>query len=340
MKYSLVELAPVADGATKHDALQTALASAPEAEKLGYHRIWYAEHHNTAAFAAQDPATLIALAANATGSIRVGSGAVLLNHYSPFSVAERFLQLEALFPGRIDLGLGRATAGQVVDAALQRDRSSRRQDDYASQVQEILAYYYDAFAADHPFVSIEMTGAIPTRPEVWVLGSSGSSAGFAGQLGLGYVFAGFINPRTALPALDAHKEKFDVTPYGPDRREAILALNMVGADTEEEAKRLTWPARMMFQRLKSGMDPHVPTLAEAESQLPLTGKMLSSTFDGTTIPEQLAGTAESLRQQLQDIVDRTGATEIMVQDMLVDHDERSRSREIIAEAVAGVNATA
>ncbi|WP_297007985.1 MsnO8 family LLM class oxidoreductase [uncultured Corynebacterium sp.] len=338
MRYSLVELGPVRQGSGKHDALEAALAAATEAERLGYHRIWYAEHHNSSTFASQDPVSLIALAARETSTIRVGSGAVLLNHYSPFSVAERFLQLEALFPGRIDLGLGRATGGPVVDAALQRDRSSQRVDDYAQQVQEILAYYYDAFAVNHPFVSIEMATGVPGRPQVWVLGSSGSSAGFAGQLGLGYVFAGFINPRTAEDALAAHRSQFTASAFGPSEREAILALNMVGGATEEEARRRTWPARLMHRRLRSGQEPWVSTVAEAEAQLPLTDRMLSGHVGASGIPMQVCGTVESLRSQVQELVERTGATEVMVQDMLVDAGERSESRAVIAEALAGVDA--
>lgn len=130
MKLSLVELAPVAPGSDKPQALNDALDAARQAEDLGYHRIWYAEHHDTAGLAAQAPEILIALAARATSHIRVGSGAVLLNHYSPYKVAETFLQLEALAPGRIDLGLGRATAGPLIDLALRRDRGAAPVDDY------------------------------------------------------------------------------------------------------------------------------------------------------------------------------------------------------------------
>ncbi|MGA9520469.1 MAG: MsnO8 family LLM class oxidoreductase [Myxococcaceae bacterium] len=332
----MVELAPVTPGGTKHEALHTALRSAEEAEALGYHRIWYAEHHNTAGYAAQDPATLIALAAQRTRNIRVGSGTVLLNHYSPFSVAERFLQLEALTPGRIDLGLGRATTGPLVDAALRRDRSCRPVDDFSSQVQEILAYYHHAFEPGHPFTSIDITAGVEGTPEVWILGSSGNSAGLAGQLGLGYAFSGFINPPMAAAGLQTHRERFRVTPFGPAGHEAILALNIVAADDEETAHRLTWPARGLFHRLSSGQEAITPTLAEAEATLSPALKDESSRFEGSTIPRQLSGTVQTLRSQLEGIVRLTGATEIMVQDMLVDHELRSRSRERVAEAIAGI----
>lgn len=337
MKYSLVELAPVGPSGSKHEALHAAIRAAREAEELGYHRIWYAEHHATAGYASQDPVSLIALATRETERIRVGSGAVLLNHYSPFSVAERFLQLEALTPGRIDLGLGWATGGPLIDAALQRDRNSQPMDDFAQQVQEILAYYHQAFDPEHPFASIDLTAGIAGAPEVWILGSSGNSAGLAGGLGLGYVFAGFINPGTALPALEAHRTSFRPTPFGSERRRNILALNIVAADDEDTAHRLTWPARLLWRRLSArGQRVTTPTLAEAEAELPPEVKNQPSTFDGVTIPSQLSGTAATLREQLEKLVDVTGATEIMVQDMLIDPDLRSRSRELIAEAISGV----
>ncbi|MCG2621240.1 MsnO8 family LLM class oxidoreductase [Arthrobacter sp. I2-34] len=338
MKYSLVELAPVAHNGSKREALHAAVRAAREADELGYERIWYAEHHHTVGYAAQDPVSLIALAARETERIRVGSGAVLLNHYSPFSIAERFLQLEALTPGRIDLGLGRATAGPLIDAALRRDRNSRPQDDFSHQVQEILAYYHHGFGPDHPFSPINLTAGMETVPDVWVLGSSGNSAALAGSLGLGYAFAGFINPGTAVAALDAHRESFQSTPFGTAQRNTMLALNIVAADDEDTAHRLTWPARLLWRRVAaSGQAATTPTLAQAEAELPLDAKQQSSTFDGKTIPAQISGSPDTLKTQLEKLVEATGATEIMIQDMLIDPDLRSRSRALIAEAITRVD---
>lgn len=150
MKLSLVELATVAPGGDKPQALQDAVNAARQAEDLGYHRIWYAEHHDAASAASSAPEILIALAAHTTSRIRVGSGAVLLNHYSPYKVAETFLQLEALAPGRIDLGLGRATTGPVSDLALRRDRDTPPADDFELQVQEILAHFDRRFLPTTP----------------------------------------------------------------------------------------------------------------------------------------------------------------------------------------------
>lgn len=322
MKYSLVELAPVRSGQTKHEALHTALAAAREAEELGYHRIWYAEHNHTASLASQDPATLIALAAARTDRIRVGSGAVLLNHHRPFHVAERFQQLEALTPERIDLGLGRATAGPLVPATAPT---------FADQVRELRAHQQRTFPPDHPFATTDITAGIATLPEVWLLGSSGGSAQLAGELGLGYVFAGFINPGRSVDSLRAHRDSFR-----GDNYRAMISLNVVAADDPASAHRLTWPARAVTQLRLTGQEKFVPTLNQAEQVLSPVAKDQPSHFDGTTIPRQLAGTVDTLRTQLAGIVELTGATELMIQDILVDDTERTRSRELIAQAITGI----
>lgn len=322
MKYSLVELAPVHPGGTKHEALEMAVGAATEAENFGYHRIWYAEHNHTASLASQDPATLIALAARRTGRIRVGSGAVLLNHHRPFHVAERFQQLEALTPGRIDLGLGRATAGPLVPATAPT---------FAKQVRELRSHQQRTFPPDHPFATTDITAGIETLPEVWLLGSSGGSAELAGELGLGYVFAGFINPAMAVESLRAHRASFRGENY-----RAMISLNVVAGDDLASAHRLTWPARAVKQLRLTGQEKFIPTLDQATQVLSQVAKDQPSHFDGTIIPRQLSGTVDTLRAQLADIVELTGATEIMIQDMLVDNAERTRSRELIAQAIAGI----
>ncbi|MEU7815940.1 MsnO8 family LLM class oxidoreductase [Pseudonocardia sp. NPDC049154] len=333
MRYSLVELAPVAPGAGKHAALEHALAAAEEAEALGYHRFWYAEHHHTTGYAAQDPAPLVAVASRRTSRIRLGSGAVLLNHYSPYSVAERFLMLEALAPGRIDLGLGRSSAGPPIDHALRRDRRGMPVDDFFSQVAEIVGYYHHTFDTGHPYASIDLTRRVEGVPEVWVLGSSGGSAALAGGLGLGYAFGSHINPAMTGAALEQYRQSYVAKPYGPQAPSVMLTLNIVAADDEDLAHRLTWPARAL--RIL-GRERPVPTLAQATAELDALQKAQPSTVRDGVVPPQVSGTPESLRAQLEPLVRETGATEIMVQDMLTDPDLRSRSRELVAEALAPI----
>jgi len=333
MRYSLVELAPVVPGSSKPAALEHAVAAAGEAERLGYHRFWYAEHHHATGYAAQDPVPLIAVASRETSRIRIGSGAILLNHHSPYAVAERFMMLEALAPGRIDLGLGRSSAGPLVDHALRRERGAAPVDDFFAQVQEIVGLFHHAFDPSHPFHAIDVTHGIEGVPQVWVLGSSGNSAALAGQLGLGYTFGSHINPAMTHPALDRYRRSFTPTSFGPEAPEVMLTLNIVAADDEELAHRLTWPARAMRA---GGRDRPIPTLAQADGELDAAQKAQSSTIRGDLIPSQISGTPETLRAQLEPLVRSTGATEIMVQEMLTDPELRSRSRELIARTLAAI----
>ncbi|MFM9586616.1 MsnO8 family LLM class oxidoreductase [Streptomyces caniscabiei] len=242
----------VAPGGDRSQALKDSVDAARQAEDLGYHRIWYAEHHDAASTASSAPEILIALAASATTRIRVGSGAVLLNHYSPYKVAENFLQLEALAPGRIDLGLGRATAGPVVDLALRRDRDVPPADDFAEQVQEVLAHFNGHFPANHPFARLNPAAGVASRPDVWILGSSGTSARMAGELGLGYAFAGFINPDGVPRALLRHGAFSAADRLAGGR--GILSVSAVVADTDAEARRLNWSRTALMARLAPRRD--------------------------------------------------------------------------------------
>ncbi|MFM9632158.1 MULTISPECIES: MsnO8 family LLM class oxidoreductase [Streptomyces] len=333
MKLSLVELAGVAPDSDKPQALKDAVAAARQAEDLGYHRIWYAEHHDAASAASSAPEILIALAATATSRIRVGSGAVLLNHYSPYKVVENFLLLEALAPGRIDLGLGRATAGPVVDLALRRDRGVPPTDDFAEQVQEILAHLDGGFPADHPFARLDPTAGIPSRPEVWILGSSGSSAQMAGRLGLGYAFAGFINPGGAIRSLLRHGAHAAGSRSG---RVGILSLSVVVADTDAEARRLSWTRTALMARLaRNGTRAQVPTVEEAARELTQAQKDAPTVITDGRWPLQIAGSPQTVRDQLEQMTKAVGVEEVMVQDMVADPAARAHSRTLLAQAVNG-----
>lgn len=334
MRYSLVELAPVAPGSGKRAALDRALAAAEEAERFGYHRIWYAEHHHTVGYAAQDPVPLIAVAAGRTSRIRVGSGAVLLNQHSPFTVVERFLMLEAMAPGRIDLGLGRSSAGPLVDRALRGDRRTPQADDFRTRVEEVVGYLRRSPGPAHPFPDLDPTRGIDGVPQVWVLGSSGGSAALAGRLGLGYVFGAHINQAMTGPAIEQYRRHAAGADGGPAEPRVVLTLNIVAAEDERLAHRLTWPARALRAE---GRDRPVPTTGQAAAELDAARKAEPSTIRDGWIPPQVAGTPDTLRAQLEPLVHRTGAAEIMVQDMLNDPELRTRSRALVAEAISAID---
>ncbi len=207
MRLSVLDQSPISAGATGPDALANTLDLARLADRLGYHRYWVAEHHGGPMLAGPAPEVLIGPIAAATERIRVGSGGVMLPHYSPLKVAEAFSLLAGLFPGRIDLGLGRAAGTDPMTTyALQRDRRQAAPDDFPDQLAELIAYLDDALPADHPFA--RLARSLPGRPEVpepWLLGSSPQSGIWAAQRGLPYAFADFINPdgrrdRDRLPA--------------------------------------------------------------------------------------------------------------------------------------------
>ncbi|MEV6379608.1 LLM class flavin-dependent oxidoreductase [Streptomyces sp. NPDC051773] len=334
MKLSLVELSAVVPGSDRSQALKASVDAAKQAEDLGYHRVWYAEHHDAASTASSAPEILIALAASATTRIRVGSGAVLLNHYSPYKVAETFLQLEALAPGRIDLGLGRATAGPVVDLALRRDRDVPPADDFAEQVQEVLAYFHGHFPANHPFARLNPAAGVASRPDVWILGSSGTSARMAGELGLGYAFAGFINPDGAPRALLRHGTFSAPAADRPAGGRGILSVSAVVADTDAEARRLNWSRTALMARLaREGTAAQVPTVEEAERELSQDQKDIPTVITDGRWPRQLAGSPQTVRDQLEQMTKATGVDEVMVQDIIAAPAARAHSRALLAEAL-------
>ena len=219
MQLSVLDQSPIAEGSTPAQALHNTLDLAEHAERLGYHRYWVAEHHATPALACAAPEILIGAIASRTERIRVGSGGVMLPHYSPLKVAETFSSLSGLHPERIDLGLGRAPGTDPMTMlALQRDRRSQPRDDFIEQLMELLALLEDRMPSDHPFARHARTlPGLPERPEPWLLGSSSDSATWAGQLGLPYAFADFINPEGATYA-ELYHTRFTPSPRAPEPR--------------------------------------------------------------------------------------------------------------------------
>ena len=210
MKLSIIDQCPVPAGFTTADAFRNTIELARLADRLGYERYWIAEHHATGAFASPAPEVLLARVGAETSHIRIGSGGVMLPHYSPMKVAESFRVLHALYPGRIDLGIGRAPGGSPLDSfALRRDRDSQQtEDDFPKQLLELIAFLHGRFRPDHAFSRIELSPAMPGAPEVWLLGSSMWSAAAAAQLGLPYAFAHFIDPTHTRAAIEYYRTHF------------------------------------------------------------------------------------------------------------------------------------
>src|SRR5689334_19631210 len=256
LRLGVLDQSPISAGATGADALRETVELARLCERLGYGRYWHAEHHGTPMLACASPEVLIASVAAATGSIRVGSGGVMLPHYSPLKVAETFSILSGLHPGRIDLGIGRAAGTDPITTfALQRDRRQASPDDFPQQLAELLAYIEDQMPDDHPFARLTLLPGRPEKPEVWLLGSSPQSGIWAADTNLPYAFADFISPAGAEICREYRA--------AASKPRVMVAVSAVCAETDEEAWRLSASSRMSFMKLRQGELIPVPPIEKA-----------------------------------------------------------------------------
>jgi luciferase family oxidoreductase group 1 len=327
MRLSVLDQSPISAGSTGAEALRNTIDLAQLADRLGYRRYWVAEHHGGPMLAGPSPEVLIGPIAAATERIRVGSGGVMLPHYSPLKVAESFSLLSGLFPGRIDLGLGRASGTDPMTTyALQRDRRQAAPDDFPEQLSELLAHLEDRLPSDHPFARLPATlPGRPEAPEPWLLGSSPQSAIWAAQLGLPYAFADFINRDGAAIATE-YQRLFDPGVRLPAPRTAVATWALV-ADTEEEAWRLTASSRMAMTMLRRGRLIAVPPVEQAVRFLESEGEAVAGGSRRIT-----AGTPEQVRAGLETLAQQYGADEVIVVTITFDHAARRRSYELLAEA--------
>ena len=325
MRLSVLDQSPISQGSSGAEALHHTIDLARLADRLGYHRYWVAEHHGGAMLAGPSPEVLIGPIASATQRIRVGSGGVMLPHYSPFKVAESFSLLAGLYGDRIDLGIGRAAGTDpMTSRALQRDRAAAPRDDFPEQLAELLAYLEDDIPAEHPFARLTALPGLPERPEPWLLGSSAQSAIWAAQLGLPYAFADFINPNGAeIAAL--YRERFDTTLRLQAQRTAV-AVWALAADTDEEAERLAASAKMAMAMLRRGRLIPVPPVDTAVRFL------ASDEAPARMQRRTIVGTPERVRAGIEAVASDYGAEEVIVVTITYAHSARRRSYELIADA--------
>ena len=327
LRLSVLDQSPVSEGSTGAQALRNTLDLAALTEELGYHRYWVAEHHGTPMLAGASPEVLIGPIASATSRMRVGSGGVMLPHYSPRKVAETFSVLAGLYGDRIDLGLGRA--GSTDDAAtlhaLQRDRRTPAPDDYREQLAEVLAYVDGRPPPDQRFVGLVPLPGLPGRPQPWLLGSSLQSAIWAGQLGLPYAFGDFINPAGAEIA-NLYRVSFAAS-QRTSAPQLAVCVTAICADTDEEAERLAASSRMAAARQRAGEPTVVPPVDKALRHL--------KAADGLSAPpgrRTVVGSPATVRGNLAEVAAEYGADELMVVTVTHRHEDRRRSYELIAEA--------
>ena len=328
LRLSVLDQSPVSEGSTGPEALRNTIDLARLTDSRGYHRYWVAEHHGTPTLACPAPEVLIGPIAAATERIRVGSGGVMLPHYSPLKVAESFSVLSGLFSGRIDLALGRAPGTDPLTArALQRDRRGPPPDDFPEQLAELLAYLDDAFPPDHPLARLTALPGLPERPEPWLLGSSPQSALWAAGAGLPYAFADFIN-REGAELAAAYRERFVASSRLALPRVAVGAM-VVCAETDEEAERLAASGRMTFSLLRQGRLVPIPPVETALRYLAERGT--SPRGEGSR-RRGVVGSPATVRDGLVELAERYGAEEVIVLTITHEHAARRRSYELLAEA--------
>ncbi|MER2254327.1 MAG: LLM class flavin-dependent oxidoreductase [Priestia megaterium] len=321
---SVLDLSPVVEGGTVSDSLRNTLDLAQHAEKWGYNRYWLAEHHNMTGIASSATSVVIGHVAAGTSRIRVGSGGIMLPNHSPLVIAEHFGTLESLFPGRIDLGLGRAPGtDQLTAQALRRDRRSDGSD-FPEQLAELQEYFKPASKSQMRVKAVPGQGLnIP----IWLLGSSGFSAQLSAQLGLPFSFASHFSPNNTMTALNMYRRYFKPSDV-LDKPYAMLGVNVIAADTDREAERLATSMQQQFLNLIRNTPGKLKAPVDNMDEL-------WTDFEKASLQQQLGssivGSPETIKVKLEQFIEETEADELMINAQIYDHKARLRSYEIVSQ---------
>ncbi len=328
MRLGVLDQSPVISGHTPAQALAETVALAEAADRLGYSRYWLAEHHAIAALADPCPEILLARIASATRRIRVGTGGVLLPYYSPLKVAEVFRMLEALFPGRIDLGIGRAPGGDQITAQAVSRGHYTFAEDFPQQVRDLVGFLDAALPADHPFVRVKAMPAGDTAPELWLLGSSDYSGGLAALLGLRFAFAHFITAQGGDAVMHTYKSEF-MPSAREDAPHTLLCVFAICAETGAEAERLAASIDLRRLHMALGVDAPVPTYAEAAAR---KYEEREIAYIRSQRARVVLGDPPTVRARLLALAKTFAADELMIITITGDYPSRRRSYELIADA--------
>ena len=328
LQLSVLDQSPIRSGATPAQAIQETLQLAQIAERLGYHRYWLAEHHNSGGLAGTTPEVLMARVAADTRRIRVGSGGVMLSHYSALKVAENFRMLETLYPGRIDLGIGRAPGSDQHTAhALQHGPGALGIEEFPNQIADVAGYLRGAMPEQHPFADVTAMPSGPTVPELWLLGSSDQSAAYAAHFGFAFSFAHFITGQSGAAIVAAYRRYFQPSEWAPEPR-ASVGIWVVTADTEAEAKRLASSRELWLLRLATGHLGPFPTPEQAAAH-PYTER--ERAFIRASAGRSIVGAPEQVKAKLSTLAEDYGVDELVVVTICHDFAARVRSYELLAE---------
>lgn len=325
---SVLDLTPIESGSSSAVALRNSVELAQTAERLGYTRFWFAEHHNSLGLASGSPEVMVAHVANQTTTLRVGTGGVMLPNHAPLRIAEVFHLLEALHPGRIDLGLGRAPGTDTLTAfALRRSEEAIRTDQYSGLLAELLALDTHTFPEGHPFEAIKVTPADVSLPPIWLLGSSDYSAQLAAQVGMGFSFAAHINGPVAVPAMLTYRQQFTPSAQWPEPH-AILAVSVVVGETAEHAEELLQIVQIGYAALASGRPYQMPTLEEARRTVlsPLDRQRAQGMLRNVIV-----GDPSIVVERIREFAEQCHADEVMITTSLPNLTDRLRTVTSIAE---------
>ncbi len=329
MRLSVLDQSPVSAGGAPADAVSETVQLAPAAERLGYHRYWVAEHHGSAGLAGTVPEILVARIASATMSMRVGSGGVMLSHYSPFKVAETYRMIETLFPGRIDLGIGRAAGADPLTAlTLRNGIEPLAPDRYPSHVADLIGFLTGKLDADHPFAGFSAMPSGDGVPEIWLLGSSDQSAQLAAYVGLVFSFAQFINEGDA-GVMEAYRQCFRPSPRCR-AASASVAVFVICADSEAEALRLE--ANRNLWHLRSRQEGELPPFPSAADALSYAYTEADRAQIERSRRQNVVGAPEQVKARLGEIARAYGVDELVIVTICHDFGTRLRSYELLAEA--------
>jgi len=330
LRLSVLDQAPISQGSSGGDALRHSVDLARHCEQLGYTRYWVAEHHGTPMLACASPEVLISAIGAATSRMRIGSGGVMLPHYSPLKVAENFSMLTGMYGERIDLAIGRAPGSDPITAfALQRDRRVASPDDFPEQLGELLAYVNDAMPVTHRFARLAKLPGGAQRPDVWLLGSSPQSGVWASELGLPYAFADFINPIGGVEIAAHYRQHYTPSASHPAPR-VLAAIWALCAETDAEAERLAASSRMAFTLFLQGRLIPVPPV---ETALQFLDEHTDEVDALGRRRRWLVGSPDTVKPGIEALAAEYGAEEVMVVTITYDHDARKRSYELLAKAL-------
>ncbi|MGG0277846.1 LLM class flavin-dependent oxidoreductase [Bacillus rhizoplanae] len=329
IKLSVLDQSPIAEGSTAIEAFSNTVRLAQEVEQLGYTRFWVSEHHDSTSLAGSSPEILISHIAAKTNRIRVGSGGVMLPHYSPYKVAENFRVLEALYPNRIDLGVGRAPGGMPIATRALQEGKMISIDQYPEQIQDLSLYLHDCLPDNHRFAHLHAAPTIPTAPDLWLLGSSGESAMIAAKQGTAFTFAQFINSYGGPEIIKNYQNQFQPSFLG-EKPQSIVAIFVICAETEEKAQKIVSSLDLALLLIEQGVRSTGTPSIERALNYPY------SAFDFLRIKENrkrmIVGNPHQVKEQISALSKVYNTEEFMIVTITHDFEDKLNSYRLLAEA--------